>query len=141
VRRVLGVALACLASAACSSSGKASPPSNAASITTTTQRVTASGDLTQAEIAKAIGAVRTNWDRCLASVNVSSASASVEAIDDSSTGRPVDRGNRPVLVHVKWEAKSAAFLVDLKGRLTGAALYGATATAMVDAAKRAGGDC
>jgi hypothetical protein len=85
--------------------------------------------------------VSTNWDRCLAAINVSSATASVEAISDSATGRPIDKGNRPVVVHVKWGAKSAAFLVDLKGNLTGAALHGPTATAMVAAAKKAGGTC
>jgi hypothetical protein len=97
--------------------------------------------LSKADIAQAVEAVHTNWDKCLSRIGVSSATATVEAIDDSRTGRPIDEGKRPVLVHVKWGAKRATFIVDLEGQLTGAALRGSVANAMVEAAKQVGGDC
>jgi hypothetical protein len=97
--------------------------------------------LSKADIAQAVEAVHVNWDKCLARIGVSSATATVAIIDDARTGRPVDKGNRPVLVHVKWGAKRATFIVDLEGQLTGAALRGSVAKAMVEAAQQAGGDC
>ena len=147
IRRAMLLALACVVGAACSSSSGSSgsgntpaPPGGRAVTTTSVGRVAGPG-VSQDEAATAMRAVTTNWGRCLAAVNVSSDTATVAAIDDSSTGRPIDKGNHPVVVHVKWGAKSAAFLVDLKGRLTGAALYGPTATAMIAAAKQVGAGC
>jgi hypothetical protein len=103
--------------------------------------VTAS-DLSAADTAKAIEAVKNNWEPCLGAVGASSSSATVESIDDTKTGRPIDKGKRPVIVHVQWDEKEADFLVALEGHLTGAALFGDVSKALVAEAKAAGGgDC
>src|SRR4051812_269125 len=60
-----------------------------------------SDQLSSADTAKAIAAVKTNWDTCLSAVGVSSSSATVAPIDDTKTGRPIDKGNHPVVVHVQ----------------------------------------
>ena len=102
---------------------------------------TASTQLSDADIAEATAAVADNWDTCIGAVGASSSSATVEPIDDTKTGRPVDKGMRPVVVHVQWDDKDATFLVALEGQLTGAALFGDVARDLVAAAKTAGGDC
>jgi hypothetical protein len=101
----------------------------------------ASTQLSDADIAEATAAVADNWDTCISAVGASSSSATVEPIDDTKTGRPVDKGKRPVVVHVAWDDKDATFLVALEGQLTGAALFGDVAKDLVAAAKVAGGDC
>jgi hypothetical protein len=97
--------------------------------------------LSEADVAKATAAVKDNWETCIAAAGASSSSVTVEPIDDTKTGRPVDEGKRPVVVHVQWEGKEADFLVALEGQLTGAALFGDVSNAMVAEAKAAGGDC
>jgi hypothetical protein len=97
--------------------------------------------LSDADIAEATTAVKDNWETCISAVGASSSTATVEPIDDTTTGRPVDKGNRPVVVHVQWDEKEADFLVALDGQLTGAALFGNVSKALVAAAKAAGGDC
>jgi hypothetical protein len=113
----------------------------ACSGSTSSRSASLSDGLSGGDVSQAIGAVSTNWTRCLATIGVSTDGATVETIADSKTGRPIDVGNHPVLVRVKWGAKSATFLVDLEGHLHGAALYGPVAVAMRDAARKAGGHC
>ena len=97
--------------------------------------------LSDNDIAEATAAVKDNWETCISAVGASSSSATVELIDDTKTGRPVDKGNRPVVVHVQWGDKEADFLVALEGQLTGAALFGDVSRDLVAKAKAAGGDC
>lgn len=128
-----------LALTACSDSSDTSDAQQGGGSETT---FASSGPLSAAERAAAIRALSENWGACLSAVDVETADATAEPIDDEKTGRPVDKGNRPVLVSVKWEDKTVAFLVALKGPLqNGAAARDDDARALIAAAKAAGGDC
>lgn len=94
--------------------------------------------LTDDDVATAIEAVEASWGECLDLVGVTADDAIVVLVTAAETGRPIDRGARPVAVDL---GGNVLFLVQLDGTLEGAAVGSQEAEDLLDRASALGGDC